>query len=232
MTEYVPPFFIVICVTMATFLIYLTGSNYALINPAKNSSTDSKRAVLLNRLFGFICYGGIPLATILFLLTEPQPISTFGLKPAFQAVSFYWLILLVPLMIFIAYLGNRTPDETELYPMIRIKEWTFGLILLNSASWIIYLIGYEFFFRGFLLHGSLMIMDSWSAVALNAVVYALMHLHKNMRETIGSIPFGAVLAIISLHTGSIWTGVIIHSVLAISNSLWAVKLQPDFDFDI
>jgi len=231
-----PPFFIVISVAMAAFLIYLKGSALPYLSISSHQQKDAvvntQNPVLRNRIFGFFCYGGIPFLAIIFLLADHQFTQSFGLSPVIPNLfpSLYWLAGLIPFMIVIAYLGNRFKEEADIYPMIRVKEWGIGLILLNSGSWILYLIGYEFFFRGFLLYGALSVMDSWSAVALNAVIYALMHLHKNMRETIGSIPFGAVLAIVSLHTGSIWVGVVIHSVLAISNSLWAVKLHEDFGF--
>jgi len=231
-----PPFFTVISMAMAAFLIYLKGSAQPYLSTRSHqqlkAENDTKKPVLRNRIFGFLCYGGIPFGTIIFLLADQEPLKTFGLKPVLPPLfpSLNWLAVLIPLMILIAYLGNRFKEKADIYPMIRVKEWGIGLILLNSGSWVLYLIGYEFFFRGFLLYGALSVMDSWSAVALNAVIYALMHLHKNMRETIGSIPFGAVLAIVSLHTGSIWTGVVIHSVLAISNSLWAVKLHEEFGF--
>jgi len=220
----IPPFFIIISVTTAVFLLYLNGAR--MFEP--ENDRDTRRTVLLTRLYGFFCYGVIPLIVVATWLQKGS--LYFGLGFEYTAQMWYWLIGLAPVMIGIAYLGNRSEEGTDMYPQIRIADWKPSLVISNAASWILYLIGYEFFFRGFLLFGSLLVMDMWSAVALNAVIYALMHLQKNMRETVGSVPFGAVLAIIALQTGSIWTGVIIHCTLAIANFLFAIKLHPQFRF--
>ena len=219
-----PPFFIIISATIAVFLIYLNGSS--LFEPENNH--DTKRTILTTRIYGFFCYGVIPFLIVAAWL-QKSPLD-FGLGFKYTPQIWYWMLGLCPVMILLAYLGNKSEVGTNMYPQIRIANWTPALVLYNAASWILYLTGYEFFFRGFLLFGPLFVMDAWSAVALNAVIYALMHLQKNMRETIGSVPFGAVLAIIALQTGSIWTGLVIHITLAIANFLFAVKLHAKFRF--
>jgi len=220
----IPPFVIIISVTIAVFLLYLNGAR--MFEP--ENDRDTRRTVLLTRLYGFFCYGVIPFVVVAGWL-QKGPIY-FGLGFEYSTLMWYWLVGLNPVMILIAYLGNKSQEGTDMYPQIRITDWKPSLVISNTAGWVLYLIGYEFFFRGFLLFGSLLVLDAWSAVALNAVIYALMHLQKNMRETVGSVPFGAVLAIIALQTGSIWTGLVIHCTLAIANFLFAISLHPQFRF--
>jgi len=225
--DMIPDFFIIICVTIAAFLIYLAGSTSSWFST--RAPRETRKTIFLNRVFGFFCYGVIPAATAQTVLSHPP--EYYGLIFSGSPGMLWWLAGAVPVMVLIGFLANRSTEGTDMYPQVRIKQWNAALILENAISWMLYLTGYEFFFRGFLLFGSLEVLDIWSAIALNAVIYALMHLHKNLRETIGSVPFGGLLALAAWQTGSIWTGIGIHTVLAISNFLWAIRLNPEFSFN-
>jgi membrane protease YdiL (CAAX protease family) len=117
-----------------------------------------------------------------------------------------------------------------MYPQIRKNEWNLKLILISAFSWILYLIAYEFLFRGYLLFVFLKYLNVWAAISLNVAIYALVHVPKGHKEAIGAIPLGLVLGIITLKTGSIWFAFGLHVVLALSNEWLSLRAHPDMKF--
>ncbi len=67
----------------------------------------------------------------------------------------------------------------------------------------------EVFFRGFMLHALKRPMGAYAIFAM-IVPYCMIHYHKPIAEVLGAVAAGTVLGTLSLHTGSIWCGVLIH----------------------
>jgi len=91
----------------------------------------------------------------------------------------------------------------------------------------IFLVAYEFFFRGFILYASLTVLDPWSAIALNCSLYGFAHFYKGPGETFGAIIVGVLLCYLTIVTGNIWSAVAIHSVMALSNEWFSLRAHPD-----
>ena len=67
----------------------------------------------------------------------------------------------------------------------------------------------------------------WPAIALNCILYALAHFYKGPGEILGAIPVGILLCYLTLHTGNIWSAVIIHSTMALSNEWFSIRSHPN-----
>lgn len=82
--------------------------------------------------------------------------------------------------------------------------------------------GLEFFFRGFMIHGTKQRLGIYSIFVMT-VPYCMIHFQKPLPEAIGSIVAGVVLGLLSYRTVSIWMGAMIHIAVAITMdllSLW------------
>ena len=80
----------------------------------------------------------------------------------------------------------------------------------------------EFFFRGFMLHGTKQQFGYYSVFVMT-IPYCMIHYGKPLPETIAAIVAGIVLGTLSLKSRSIWLGVAIHYSVAITMdlcSLW------------
>jgi len=182
-------------------------------------------SVLLQRLLGFLFLGVISVVIILFL--PKLSLKEYGLSFSFHSAPPTWSWLLIPLILIMGYFAARKPGNLENYPQIRTKIWTPGMIVISSTSWILFLVGYEFLFRGFVLHASLEIMDPMPAIALNSALYAFAHFYKGPGETFGAIPVGILVCYITLITGNIWGAVILHSIMALSNEWFSLRAHPN-----
>jgi membrane protease YdiL (CAAX protease family) len=91
----------------------------------------------------------------------------------------------------------------------------FSFLLLYGLLRFIFLICYEWFFRGLLFTS----FSSWLgigwAIIINISLYTLIHIHKTKREIIGCIPFGLLMCVFTVWWQSIWPAIIFHLQLAI-----------------
>jgi len=180
--------------------------------------------VLLQRSLGIIFLG--ILSALIIILLPGVTIREYGFGFAFQAAPPWWSFLVIPLILVIGFYSSKRAGNLEHYPQIRAKTWTPGMLVISGTSWILFLVGYEFLFRGFLLHASLGMMDAGPAIALNCALYALAHFYKGPGETFGAIPVGILLCYMTLVTGNIWCAVILHSVMALSNEWFSLYFHP------
>lgn len=91
----------------------------------------------------------------------------------------------------------------------------FSFLLLYGLLRFIFLICYEWFFRGLLFTS----FSSWLgigwAIIINISLYTLIHIHKTKKEIIGCIPFGLLMCVFTVWWQSIWPAIIFHLQLAI-----------------
>ncbi len=183
------------------------------------------RWVVFERLLGVFFFGIIPLITLLVFFEKDA--SIYGLNFNHLLTSLYWITGLAPVLIILNYLNSKKEDNLAMYPQIRVKEWDKKLLFISASTWILYLLAYEFMFRGFLLFVSVDYLGVWPAIALNMGIYALVHVPKGSKEAIGALPLGLLLCIITLQIGQIWVAFIVHVVLALSNEWFSLKAHPE-----
>jgi membrane protease YdiL (CAAX protease family) len=186
------------------------------------------KEIVLQRLWGFIFLGVFP--AIFILLFPENSLRDFGMGCSWLSAPPWWIVVVLAFILIAGFYSAKQPGNLEMYPQIRNRQWTYGLLTLSGLSWVIFLLGYEFLFRGFLLYASLAVMDVWPAIALNCALYTFAHLYKGPGETFGAIPLGLLLCYVTLLTGNIWTAVVIHSVMALSNEWWSIRANEKIVF--
>lgn len=80
-----------------------------------------------------------------------------------------------------------------------------------------FLFVYELFFRGILLHSSLLYTNLAIAILINLLFYTLIHAFNSKKEIIGCVPFGIILCLFSYYTNSIWPAFLIHATLSLTH---------------
>jgi len=183
--------------------------------------------VLSKRTLGFILLGVVPTAS-LFMLTRDFSLADAGVgfnpeKWGFTVIS---IILLSLIIIPVISRSARKPEIMAVYPEIRAARWTNRMMLAETGSWAVYLLGYEVLFRGVLLFPLAGALGPLSAIIINTVLYSAAHIPKGKTETLAAIPFGIVLCLLTLHSGTIWIAFIAHLVNAVTMTFTAVKFNP------
>lgn len=212
-----------IAVSTVGFYFYYYLSDSALVKTLLKTKKGKPLCVLYERLLGFLIFGCLPLSII--FLSGKTNLSDFGIV-APKADSYFWILLLSILIVPLNYYHSRTQGNLKIYPQIREREWSVGILVQSGLGWIVYLISYEFLFRGFLFFASLPVLGLPLSIVLNTTIYALVHWPKGYKEMVGSVPLGILLCYLTYLTGSIWVAVFSHIVLALSSEWFSLQAHP------
>jgi len=213
-----------IMVASAGFVCYHYLSTANVVKEMLRAAEGTARQVIFQRMLGFAIFGILPVAILLF--SGISSFAAFGIKYPVSG-TWVWIAILSAVVLVMNFFNASGPANLAMYPQIREKDWSVKMLILSALSWVLYLLGYEFLFRGFLLFAALPVMGLWPAIVLNTAVYMLVHLPKGIKETLGAIPLGVLLCYLTVQTGSIWVAVVVHIVMALSNEWLSLRAQPD-----
>ena len=220
--------------TLAFFSIYWFTSKSEKIKKRFYDKYDHDQAsfkhIFFTKYFGFISMGILP--TIFCLVFLPElTLADLGLTFIYKTAQFsiFWILGLSILIIPLVYFSAKKPKNLLNYPQIRAKVWTKKMIFINALGWFLYLFGYEFLFRGVLLIPLIEPLGMWPAIAINIALYSATHIPKGLDETIGAIPLGFVLCLLTISSGTIWIAFIVHVVMAWTNTFTALKFHPEMN---
>ncbi|MBK8807661.1 MAG: CPBP family intramembrane metalloprotease [Bacteroidales bacterium] len=185
----------------------------------------STKKIITQRYIGVLFLGIIP-AIICFGFLSSN-LDFYGLNLKNLRVSALWILGLSALIVPMTILSAKKPANMDMYPQIRAKVWSKGLVAKSALTWIAYLLAYEFLFRGILLFPFVETMGFWPAIVMNCAIYAFAHLPKGITESVGAIPLGLVLCIITLATESILVAFVVHVVMALTNEWRTLYLHKD-----
>jgi uncharacterized protein len=125
------------------------------------------------------------------------------------------------IMVPLVYLCSALPRFQEVYPFYRVRtpaDVDGGLVRWELV-YALQFIGLEFFFRGFMVHGTKHRFGAY-AVLLMVIPYCMIHFHKPVAECFASIIAGVGLGVVSLVTKSVWPGAGLHILVA-----WGMDLS-------
>jgi len=105
--------------------------------------------------------------------------------------------------------ASGTAGFLETYPFYDDAGDSWGGLALWELSYGSQFVALEFFFRGVMLFAAFRVIGPW-AIPVMVIPYTMIHFGKPMPECVGAIVAGSALGIISLRTGSIYAGMLIH----------------------
>jgi membrane protease YdiL (CAAX protease family) len=130
----------------------------------------------------------------------------------------------------IVIIASLSDSFRETYPFYRMANRSQIDLWSWEVLYVIQFIALEFFFRGFLLQALRRVMGA-NAIFVMMIPYCMIHFGKPMAETFGAIGAGLVLGTLAMRTGSIWGGVLIHTGVAISMDVLALRGCPPMGSD-
>jgi len=167
-----------------------------------------------------VSYFLIPALFVVVVLRER--LSDYGLRLKGTLQHMWVYVLMFSVILPLVYLVSASPQFQQQYPFYGAAArnplgfWTWELAYAAQF------LSLEFFFRGFILHGTKERFGAYSVMVM-VVPYCMIHYGKPMPETFGAIIAGTVLGLLSLRTGSIILGFMIHVSVALTmdlTSLW------------
>lgn len=166
-------------------------------------------------LWQLLTYVVVPIVLIKLVLRER--LSDYGLK--IKGLFNYWWIyagmylFILPAVIVVSY----TDAFQRTYPFYKLgaEEQLWPRFFIWQAFYALQFVSLEFFFRGFMVHGTKRQLGIYSIFVM-MIPYCMIHFGKPFLETLGAIIAGIVLGFMSLKTRSIWLGAASHISVAMT----------------
>lgn len=141
----------------------------------------------------------------------------------------FWLSLSwgVPLILILGWLASGQAGFKDQYPLFiaRYPDFTLAgqnitVFILYEFIYIFYYIGWEFFFRGFVLFGLKDRLGVPGALLIQAGISTLLHLSKPAPELAMALPGGIIFGLVALRCRSVRSVIIAHWLLGLSLDLF------------
>ncbi|MDD3099688.1 MAG: CPBP family intramembrane glutamic endopeptidase [Bacilli bacterium] len=207
------------------YLTYFFASDFPFIKKFRNrfgeTEDNFEQSVYFRRSLGFVLLGLIPFFVTLFYFQKP--LGDYGLGLPSGEYALWWSLIPLAAVLVVSFALPGTDIDLSYYPEVRKSKWTLKRTIINAAFWVIYLLGYEFALRGMVFYTTLYAYGLWPAIAINSVIYALIHIFKGPKEAFGAFFLGILLCLITYYTNSIWVAFLIHVIMAVSNDIKAVN---------
>lgn len=165
-----------------------------------------------------LAYTLLPILAIKCLFRDN--LDQYGLRSTgyFRHLPLY-LLLVSPVLLSLLFVSKQ-PEFQHSYPFYIPR--TASELMIWELAYLAQFVALEFFFRGFMVHGLRPALGGFGATVLMVLPYMMIHFAKPWVEATGAVLAGLVLGGLSLATRSIWGGVTMHGLVAVSMDLLAL----------
>ena len=215
--------------TLIFFYVYYYTAHSSWIKNRFNrlNTRNELTYFLVRKCTGFLILGVVP-GLLYFLFLKPE-ISFIGYFDGPFASSSAIILILVFVILLMTFL-NQKSNPTRSSLQMKITEWNASFFAINAFGWILYLLAYEFLFRGILLFECNNSFGFWPAIAINVTIYSAIHMINSKAEAIGALLFGTIACYFALRQGTILIPVIMHIALSLSSDYFSIKINKDLKF--
>ncbi len=163
----------------------------------------------------FVLLGLVP--ALLVKLVFRQRLADYGVQLGDRARTVRSFLVLAPVFVLVAYLSSGDPAIQGEYPINRSADLgrpaVFGL---HACTYLLFYLGWEFHFRGFLQFGLREKLGETNALLIQVMASSLLHIGKPDTETFASILGGILWGLLALRTRSLLSGLLQHFLLGIT----------------
>ncbi len=164
----------------------------------------------------FIYFGIFPVLTILIFLRK-NPLD-FGLRLGNYRLWLPYVLIFLAIAIPILYFTSDMSSVQGYYRSHRNFD-----LLKYALQMGVYMLGWEFLFRGFMLFG-LKEKFKEGSIIIQMIPFVLLHFGKPEIETISTIFTGLLWGYICYRGKSFWPAYIMHMVVNVSNKAFVLGL--------
>ncbi|MDF1821632.1 MAG: CPBP family intramembrane metalloprotease [Alcanivoracaceae bacterium] len=156
------------------------------------------------------------------LLLKPLGIADYGLKlfaPGDWRWGLKWTLIACALLVLPTWVSSHDPQFQAEYPLAPLAMESPSLFLLFAGSYLLYYIGWEAFFRGFIGFGMLGLgYRPFLAMMVQVSLSCIIHIGKPQMELIGAIPGGILMGLLAYRSGSLLWPLLFHFYLGLLNT--------------
>lgn len=162
---------------------------------------------------GFI----LPAAALLFLFRR-RP-SEVGLGLGDWRFALRIAALYLPVVVIGTWFLSSSPEFQAQYPHYAPAARSWQILLIYEALFLLYWIGWEYLWRGFVLFGTAHTFGLY-AIVIQALPFTVLHLSKPLVEALLSLVGGLALGALVWRCRAFWIAVPIHAAQMMILDLW------------
>lgn len=213
-----------------------TGFHFAtrqqtLVPILKKMGMDNQSSIIASGALRKVVGGAVlGLGAYAMMKANGKTLAEHGVHTGGLVKSGVLITTLTPIFAGIVAQNMKQPVMWQYYPEIRTNDFSKSFAVMSSASWLSYLIGFEFFFRGFLINHWQQKYSTADSLAMTTLLYTLVHLPNNWREMLSCIPMGYIFGGMSLNSNNMASPLIMHWVISTTSDIMSAKYNPDIEF--
>lgn len=146
----------------------------------------------------------------------------FGLRMGDARWGFRLVAIALPLSLLAAYIASLDPAVREEYPLAKGAIGHVSTFLIVEVFYLVYYLGWEFLFRGFMLFGLEEKYGALAAILLQMIPSTIVHIGKPASESFAAIVAGLVFGYIAVRTRSILYPLILHAAVGIGTDVFVM----------
>ena len=183
------------------------------------------RAPLYGTLYGFFSCFFLMLVVpaVLIRCVLKKRVGEFGLRAGETRVGLAIVGLLLPLIVvLLLWPASRQAAFRAEYPLFRGAGRTLTLFVAYELLYAVYYLGWEFFFRGFMLFGLKDSVGAANSILIQTIPSTLLHIGKPDGEIFAAIVAGIAFGAIALRTRSILYVFLLHWLIGVALDVFIV----------
>ena len=162
----------------------------------------------------FVLMGLVSIVTIKYIFHES--LAEYGLQVGDWKFWIPAVVVVGTVMIGLSYPSAKDPQYIAEYPLYKGAGASASMFALHAFAYLVFYIGWEIFFRGFMQGGLIERFGVWGAIVVQVALSCIVHIGKPDSEIYSSILGGLVWGVMVYRSKSIWPSVTTHWLLGVS----------------
>ncbi len=193
---------------------YVGSPQFYLEHFAAADSAPSAAPAVYYFVSCFLLLGVVPALVVKLVFREP--LAQYGVQWGDRTRTFRSLLLFGPWFVLGGYLSSRTPAVAAYYPINEAACDSVQAFAAHGFFYLLFYLGWEFHFRGFLQFGLRDSLGSTNALLVQVMASSMLHFGKPGVETFSSILGAIFWGWLAYRTRALLSGIGQHSLLGIS----------------
>ena len=132
-----------------------------------------------------------------------------------------WIVAIAsPILLAVAWVGSSDVAVQAEYPLAKSTMRNLPLLLAVEILYLVYYLGWEFFFRGFVLFGLERQYDAVTSILIQTIPSTIVHIGKPASERFAAILAGLAFGYMAIRTRSILYPLLLHAVVGIGTDVF------------
>jgi membrane protease YdiL (CAAX protease family) len=172
-----------------------------------------RTAELYTFLSAFVLFAVVPLLIIRVVFKER--LSTYGLQIGDWRFGLKAFLVLAPVFALASYFSRNDPEFVAEYPLFKGAGASPAAFLSHAVSYLLFYIGWETYFRGFLQFGLRQTLGDWQSILVQTALSCIIHIGKPAGEVYSSVIGALLWGIIAFRAQSILFIILLHWLLGV-----------------